>query len=63
MYVCNFLSNISIHPKWPFPSNNVFLFSGIFLVLIGSSLYTYVKITEVQKAPAKHESGKPLLPK
>eukprot|EP00752_Nemacystus_decipiens_P006798 g6103.t1 len=36
---------------------------GIFLVLMGSSLYTYVKITEVQKSPSKHESGKPLLPK
>ncbi|CAM9204872.1 unnamed protein product [Ectocarpus fasciculatus] len=36
---------------------------GIFLVLFGSSLYTYVKITEVQKGPAKVEGGKPLLPK
>ncbi len=41
--------------------------AGIFLVLFGSSLYTYVKITEVQKGHPttkdKHESGKPLLPK
>ena len=47
-----------------FPLKQCFFFSsGIFLVLIGSSLYTYVKITEVQKGPAKNESGKPLLPK
>ncbi|CAM9652801.1 unnamed protein product [Pylaiella littoralis] len=37
--------------------------AGIFLVLFGSSLYTYVKVTEAQKAPAKLEGGKPLLPK